>query len=967
MNEQATLFSRGIEVPKKSAGTYVVRILVVALLLAMIPMTPAWAAHVTITLSPPTDTNTVGDPHVVTATVEDTAPAPVSGTVVTFTASGTGGESPSQATATTDSNGVATFTFTSTKTGTSSITASVTDSVSAPVTKDWTPGPANAGQSTLEPATATNTVGTNHTVTMTLKDANGNPVTDTEVDFTATGTGAEDPNNGPDRLTDENGQASFTFTSEVPGTSQITATGDGVTKTATKNWVVGGVDEVDVDPDSATNRVGTPHTVTATVTDEFGNPISGETVTWTVSGDTTDESPDSEVDVTNDDGQVSFTFTSSQEGTSLITATTENGEFDSVEKTWEAGHIHICDNEEHGLPPHGADNEPTSTVTCSDEASNEVNTTHTVTGTVHDNDGNVPPSGTVVTYTLVFESRDDGDDEPDSTQTVVRTTNAQGRTAPISFNSTISGETVITAVTVWDGVTVTSNPFEKTWDPGPLTHYHFDFDSPQFPEVCFPITVTAHDVFHNQTNAPQTNIQVISSDGSENLDMFNSPNCNGNPRDTFSINGERTISAIDHDLNGETLTLRAVSRAQQGPIVTDSQPLVILNQAGGPPDDDDDDEEPPPLEPGEPANVEITPGSDTNVVGENHTVVAQVTDVSDTAVAGTSVNWTVSGTDGENPTAESDTTDANGRATFTFTSSNVGRSTIFATAGGAQGSATKDWVCDDEVGNSAPTFNIDIARDLALSSECGGYVLDGFGAVHTFGDAPTALPGTTPYFPNFDIARELVLVRDENLDVTGGYVLDGWGALHPFMTDGGELPPVAAADKPYFPGVDIARDVVLTGLNQDSNVYGGYLLDGRGAIHGFGGNSGLAGAPYFTFDIARELLFAPGEESTESGWVLDGWGALHPFGDKEGIFGQPYFPGHDIANDALMTGSESGFLLDGFGGIHSLGFNDPIQGSAHPYTLGSDNYPAFDLIGVNKGLILNDRGNIFDWFPGHVE
>ena len=73
----------------------------------------------------------------------------------------------------------------------------------------------------LAPATATNIVGTSHTVTATLQDTNGNPIVGRTVTFTVT----SGPNTGTTgtATTDANGHASFTYTGLIPGDDTIMA------------------------------------------------------------------------------------------------------------------------------------------------------------------------------------------------------------------------------------------------------------------------------------------------------------------------------------------------------------------------------------------------------------------------------------------------------------------------------------------------------------------------------------------------------------------------------------------------------------------------------------------------------------------------------------------------------------------------------------------------------------------------
>ena len=101
-------------------------------------------------------------------------------------------------------------------------------------------------------------------------------------------------------------------------------------------------------PEAEDNIVGEDHTVTATVTDDYGDPVAGITVEFSVvggpsivDGDPSNPMPDSGFGVTDADGQTSFTYTNSEASPDTITATAPFGQanvsvdlVDTAEKTW---------------------------------------------------------------------------------------------------------------------------------------------------------------------------------------------------------------------------------------------------------------------------------------------------------------------------------------------------------------------------------------------------------------------------------------------------------------------------------------------------------------------------------------------------------------------------------------------------------------------------------------------------------
>ncbi len=94
---------------------------------------------------------------------------------------------------------------------------------------------------TLDPPTATNEVGTGHTVTATVTDGPGLPVQEADVEFDVTDGPNAGDNNGQGTALDVNGQADFTYTGDGgTGTDTIQACVvdfPEVCTTATKDWV----------------------------------------------------------------------------------------------------------------------------------------------------------------------------------------------------------------------------------------------------------------------------------------------------------------------------------------------------------------------------------------------------------------------------------------------------------------------------------------------------------------------------------------------------------------------------------------------------------------------------------------------------------------------------------------------------------------------------------------------------------
>jgi hypothetical protein len=97
----------------------------------------------------------------------------------------------------------------------------------------WCYEPAVAARLTIEPSQASNLIGTEHTVTVTVYDKYGNPLPNAKVTITVTGAHSL----GSTQLTtNTSGKASFDYTGKNTGTDTIVATIDGLQATAFKTW-----------------------------------------------------------------------------------------------------------------------------------------------------------------------------------------------------------------------------------------------------------------------------------------------------------------------------------------------------------------------------------------------------------------------------------------------------------------------------------------------------------------------------------------------------------------------------------------------------------------------------------------------------------------------------------------------------------------------------------------------------------
>jgi len=248
--------------------------------------------------------------------------AVIPGVTVTFSDGGKGGVF-SNPTATTGSNGVATTTYTLPKTPqTVTITGSSTGYASATFTETSVVGPV-ASLTLVSGSKQTGVVGTTlpNPIVVKAKDAAGNLVSGASISFSDGVGGTFNPNPG---TTGTNGETSTMYTlPTVAKALTVTATNGTVSLNVTENSTPAAPAMLNIiqgNNQSANPDNKLPKTLIVSVTDQYGNGISGLTVNFTDNG--AGGSFNNSAPVTSTTGRVTVTYTTgSQAGTVTIDAT----------------------------------------------------------------------------------------------------------------------------------------------------------------------------------------------------------------------------------------------------------------------------------------------------------------------------------------------------------------------------------------------------------------------------------------------------------------------------------------------------------------------------------------------------------------------------------------------------------------------------------------------------------------------
>ncbi len=283
----------------------------------------AVSASRSTTAAAPASISADGGTSTITVTALDADGNPIAGATVVLAATGTG-NTLTQPSGPTNASGVATGTLASTVAEAKIVSATIAGvAITANDTVTVTAGAVSASQSTVTAAPTTIAPdGSTSTITVTAKDAHGNPIGGLTVVLAATGTG--NTLTQPAGPTNVSGVATGTLASTVAESKTVSATagGVGITQTATVNVVAGVVSSVNstVTANPTTIAVGGAISqITVTAKDANNNPIAGATVVLSATG--TGNTLTQPVGTTNSSGVATGTLSSTAAETKTVSAT----------------------------------------------------------------------------------------------------------------------------------------------------------------------------------------------------------------------------------------------------------------------------------------------------------------------------------------------------------------------------------------------------------------------------------------------------------------------------------------------------------------------------------------------------------------------------------------------------------------------------------------------------------------------
>ncbi len=193
---------------------------------------PPVSASLSTVAAAPTAITAGGGGATITVTVKDANGNPVGGATVVLTATGSG-NTLTQPTGPTTASGMVTGTLSSTVAGSKTVSATASGTaITQTVSVTVNPGSVSASQSTVTASPTSIVVGSGtSTITVTAKDANGNPISGATVVLSATGSG--NTLTQPGGPTNTSGVATGTLSSSVAEAKTVSATANGITITQT--------------------------------------------------------------------------------------------------------------------------------------------------------------------------------------------------------------------------------------------------------------------------------------------------------------------------------------------------------------------------------------------------------------------------------------------------------------------------------------------------------------------------------------------------------------------------------------------------------------------------------------------------------------------------------------------------------------------------------------------------------------
>lgn len=283
----------------------------------------------TVTVSAAPTTLNPGGSSTVYAYLTDSSSNPVSGDTVSFaiTTKGSGQPTLSNTTAVTNVNGIASVTYTAGTTGGTTDTVQATTSTAktgtVTVTVNATVSAVVGGLKLAAGAASLPTGGATTAIIATVTDTAGAPMAGVTVSFLSSA-GTLSPASAS---TNSSGVAQATLTSSSNlGMATITANASGFSTTTSVNFVASNPNAINLNASPATVSSAANSNLRATVIDAQGNPAAGQTVTFSITANSSGGTLNAVTAVTDANGNASTAYTAGAgTGTDKITATTTNG------------------------------------------------------------------------------------------------------------------------------------------------------------------------------------------------------------------------------------------------------------------------------------------------------------------------------------------------------------------------------------------------------------------------------------------------------------------------------------------------------------------------------------------------------------------------------------------------------------------------------------------------------------------